>query len=78
MLSINSLMSSTFQAVMPSDNFTGEGYLPDRTPDHQDDLDTGIMGGIFEALSPSIAFSRRNPISGKFIIKISIRNVCVL
>lgn len=35
-------MSLTRQAVMRGPSFTGAGYLPDLTPAHQVDLETGI------------------------------------
>ena len=35
----------------------GWGYLPFFTPSHHDDLDIGMMGGVF--LSPMMCFRRR-------------------
>ena len=69
MLSIRFLMSSVRQAVIFSDSFTGLGYFPDFTPDHHEDLDTGIIGGVLVDLSPMICFSLRKPIAGRFIVQ---------
>lgn len=44
--SISSRISSARQTVVRSLNLIDCGYFPDLTPAHQDDLDTGMMGGI--------------------------------
>ena len=42
----------------------GLGNLPDATPAHQVERDTGMIGGIPWVLSPTIWRKRRNPVWG--------------
>jgi len=61
---IKSRMSSAFQAVQRSDNFTGFGNRPDFTPAHQLVLQIGITVKICE--------SRTNPVSGMVVCSIKL------
>ncbi|POZ52990.1 hypothetical protein AADEFJLK_01606 [Methylovulum psychrotolerans] len=59
-------MLSTLQAVVRAPNLTGAGYIPFFTPAHQDEAETGIIGGMggLDFLSPTICLSRKYPVSG--------------
>lgn len=65
-MAISARMSSTRQQVVRLPNFTGLGKRPDLTPDHHDDLQTGMIGGVggIALRLPMICFRRRNPVSG--------------
>jgi len=67
---MNSLMSLTLQTVTRSDSFIGFGKRPALTPAHQADLEMGMMGGMGGIAFglPTIWATRRNPISGIFVM----------
>lgn len=59
-------MSSTRQAVVRAPSLTGDGYLPDLTPAHHEDLLTGMIGGVggVDFGLPIICDRRRKPVLG--------------
>ncbi|WP_230874824.1 hypothetical protein [Methylomonas sp. LL1] len=69
--SINARMSSTRQAVVRSDIFTGAGYVPSLTRFKNVVRPTGISGGIFFFLSPTIDHIRRKPVSGSLCVVVA-------
>ena len=57
-------MSSTFHALVLSDNFIGAGNLPDFTPFKNVVLPIGINAGVLVFLLPTICQILKNPVSG--------------
>ena len=70
-------MSSARQAVVRGPSFTGAGKRPVRTPSHQVDLLTGMIGGEggFVAELPMIWRNRRNPVSGIWWCTVFLRQI---
>lgn len=64
MLTIKAIMSSTRQAVVRSDSFTGLGYFPDLTPLRNDVLPIGINAGMLVLGLPTICQILKKPSGG--------------
>jgi hypothetical protein len=64
---MNCITSDSFQQVVACPSLTGAGNLPSFTHCQIVDLETGIIGGIPFALSPTICESRNSLFSSMVI-----------